>query len=370
MRPEETCPTCGTRLGPLHEREVLRHCDACQRPNPRGFRYCGFCAAPMESAAEQAERVDVAAPPGGWPSLARELVELRFFLDRGELDEAYELLSILRERHPGHPALADFHREPAGRKPRPDTQVYQVVDAVLADSASLSASSLPRRAVPQWNAPVSEDGEEGKKTRSHATVSLGNDDEEPTSRRARVAEPKKPAPARVRTDKHMGAVPVAKGEAKRSKRGGASGAVPKVAAGLTVAVPTLQPAKPFAGGRAPVEDNEDGRPTAIMSADKGLRSARTHKKAAAVDAEAPKKTSGADKGRTQADAGSAKKADKSSVRKRIIEPAVAIEPRKRAAERVVAPTPPEPEAGKKGERGRGARFGQGVLGRLGGKGKP
>lgn len=377
MRPEETCPTCGTRLGPLHEREMLRHCDACQRPNPRGFRYCGFCAAPLESAAEHAERVDVAAPPGGWPSLARELVELRFFLDRGELDEAYELLSILRERHPGHPALADFHREPAGRSPRPDTQVYQVVDAVLADSASLSATSLPRRSVPQWNAPVTEDGEEGKKTRSHATVSLGSDDEEPTSRRSRVAEPKKSAPARARTDKHMGAVPVAKGEAsKRSKRGAASGAVPKAARpGLTVAVPTLQPPKPFASTRPAVDDDEDARPTAIMSADKGLRSARTHKKAAAVDeggphAEAPKKASGAEKGHEQADARPAKKADKGSVRKRIIEPNVTIEPRKRTVEHAATPTPPEPEAGKKGERARGARFGQGVLGRLGGKGKP
>ena len=173
MRPEETCPTCGTKLGPLHRHEALRRCDACQRPNPRGFRYCGFCATPLETAAEQAERVEVAAPPGGWPNLARELVEMRFFLERGELDEAYELLSILHQRHPGHPALVEFIREPAARRPKPDTDVYQLVDAVLADSSSLSSSSLPRRTVPKWNAPVVDDGEEGKKTRAHATVPLG-----------------------------------------------------------------------------------------------------------------------------------------------------------------------------------------------------
>lgn len=362
MRSDETCPTCGTKLGPLHEREALRRCDACQRPNPRGFRYCGFCAAPLASEAEQAERADVAAPAGGWPNLSRELVELRFFLDRGELDEAYELLSILHQRHPGHPALVEFNRGPATRKPRPDTQVYQVVDAVLADSSSLSASSLPRRAVPQWNAPVVDDGEEGKKTRAHAVVPLGADDEEPTSRRAKPSEPaapKKSAPARGRTDKHLGAVPVAKGDAaaKRGKSGASKAA--RAAAGHTVAVPTLQPPKPFEGAPSFTGDDEDARPTKIMSASESLRAGRV-KKAAAVEASpAP---------------APAKKPDKSAVRKRMLEPelgapAKAVAPKKPTGKQAAAQKAAEPEAGKKRTRPVGARFGQNVLGRLGGKGK-
>ncbi len=381
MRPEHTCPTCGTKLGPLHAREALRRCDACQRPNPRGFRYCGFCAAPMESASEQAERAEVAAPPGGWPNLARELVEMRFFLERGELDEAYELLSILHQRHPGHPALVEFIREPAARKPRPDTHVYQVVDAVLADSSSLTATSLPRRAVPQWNAPVVDDGEEGKKTRSHATVPLGNDDEEPTSRRSRprVVEAELKRPARARTDKHLGAVPVGKGEGAGKRRSGAvkgfaaedgeakgkpkkpadlEGVPKKVAraaGGHTVAVPTLQPPKPFQG-TPPSDFDEEARPTQIMEADKGLRPARPPKKAAVVEEPA-------------------KKPAKGGVRKRMLEaelaaPAKAVEPKKRSGKHAAAQAPaePEPEPGKKRARPYGARFGQNVLGRFG-KGK-
>jgi hypothetical protein len=406
MRPEETCPTCGTKLGPLHQREALRRCDACRRLNPRGFRYCGFCAAPIETVAEQAERADVAAPPGGWPNLARELVEMRFFLDRGELDEAYELLSILHQRHPGHPALVEFIREPAARRPRPDTHVFQVVDAVLADSSSLGASSLPRRSVPQWNAPVTDDGEESKKTRSHAAVSLGSDDEEPTSRRPRprALEPEPPKrPARARTDKHLGAVPVAKSEAtaKRSRSGatkalGAEGDEPKgaskkifeppkkifeppkkaaraddlegvpkkvvrAAGGHTVAVPTLQPPKPFEGATpAEGDEGEDARPTRIMSADKALRSSRAAKKAAVVEEPA-------------AEPRAAKKPERGAVRKRMLEPelaapAKAIEPRKRSSKHTAAQPPDEPEAGKKRTRPV-SRFGQNVLGRFG-KGKP
>lgn len=363
MKPEETCPTCGTKLGPLHAREVLRRCEACQQPNPRGFRYCGFCAAPMETAASQAERAEIAAPPGGWPSLSRELVELRFFLDRGELDEAFELLSILHQRYPGHPALVEFNREPGSRKPRPDTQVYQVVDAVLADSSSLSASSLPRRTVPQWNAPVVEDGEEGKKTRAHAAVPLGTEEDEPTSRRAQPVEAKR---ARARTDKHLGAVPVGNdAPSKRSKRG-PSGAVPKAARsqaprpGLTVAVPTLQPPKPFEA-EPPAADDEDARPTKIMSADKSLRAgARSSKKVPVVAPEPAAKKAVPAKG---------------AVRKRMLEPELAapvkaIEPKKRTGKHAAVAKPAAPAPEKKPARPHGARFGQNVLGRLGGKGKP
>ncbi len=164
MKAPDNCPTCGTTLGPLHA-DALRHCEACQKPNPRGFRYCGFCAAPMEREAHRAERAQVAAPPGGWPNLSRELVELRFYMDRGELDEAFELLTILRQRHPGHPALAEFRRTPEGQKPRPDTQVNRVVDSVLAGSQSLS-SALPRRSVPQWKAPAAERKSEAPRKRT------------------------------------------------------------------------------------------------------------------------------------------------------------------------------------------------------------
>ncbi len=314
MKQPETCPTCGAALGPLH-RDALQRCSACERLNPRGFRYCGFCATPLESAVEHAERVDVAAPAGGWPSLARELVELRFYLDRGELDEAFELLSILRERHPGHPALAEYSRGPAKGKPRADTQVHQLVDAVLADSASLSSSSLPRRGVPQWNAPMTDDDEEDGKTRAHVAVPLGvADDEEPTSRRAKPAPlgsrtPRAPAAGRSRakTNRHLGAVPPAT-------------AIAAVAPpGLTVAVPTLQAPAPFG----------------------------------------------------EAESASSKRL----VRKR------ALKPHKRTGQQTAEPEMAEPAAAEPAttepaaptvgrRRARGTRFGQHVLGRLGGKGKP
>jgi hypothetical protein len=394
MRPDENCPTCGSKLGPLHERAALRRCEACQQLNPRGFRYCGSCAAPMEKAAAPA--AEIAPPPGGWPSLSRELVELRFFLDRGELDEAFELLEILHKRYPGHPALVEFNREPGANKPRPDTQVYQVVDAVLAESSSLSAASLPRRAAPQWNAPVAEDAEEGKKTRAHAAVPLGSDDDEPTSRRAGPAEARRSkavaaaqaprssdAPKRARTDKHLGAVPVdaEPAVAKRSKRG-TSGAVPKAARaaasrpGMTVAVPTLQPPKPFQG--EPAVDDEDARPTAVMSADKALRAARSSKPA--------KQATAADERRGPASTGIRVKG---GVRKRMLEPELAasvkavavsdapsvtaspkktVGPKKPTGKQAAVPKPAEPTPAKK--RPFGARFGSGVLGRLGGKGKP
>jgi hypothetical protein len=362
MRQDRTCPTCGARLGPLHHRDALRRCDACQRDNPQGFRYCGFCAAPMETAAEQDERIHVAAPPGGWPSLARELVELRFFLDRGELDEAFELLSILRERHPGHPALVELAREPAARKPRPDTQVYQVVDAVLADSSALGAALLPRRAVPQWNAPVTDDADEGKKTRAHAAVSLGADEDEPTSKRPPIRGAP-PRPARARTDKHLGAVP--RGEAPAAKPGkrasGAARAVP-ADAGLTVAVPTLQPPKPFS-----TDDDEEARTTAIMEADPGLRAARASKKVAVAGKGAASEPAPA---RGREPEALPRRPTKAAVRKQALEepaPAKAREPKKRSGKQgTVAPTPAEPS---ERARSRGARFGQGVLGRLGGKGK-
>lgn len=311
MKPRETCPTCGTTLGPLHDPENLRHCDACQRPNPRGFRYCGFCAAPMETAAEQVERAEMAAPAGGWPNLSRELVEMRFFLDRGALDEAFELLAILRERHPGHPELAEYSRGATGGNLRADTQVHRVVDEVLAGSPSLSSSSLPRRSVPQWNARAGDEVDEVK-TQAHAAVPLGTaDEEEDRTTNLDMRAPPRRAPTRAKTDKHLGAVPVpvAKAEPPRPRA-----SEPKPRPAMTVAVPTLQAPAPFEG---------------------------------------------TDPSSTQS------KAHKSLVRKR------AFKSQKRSGQQMVVVEPVAVETATREPRRRrgGTRFGQHVLGRLSGKDK-
>lgn len=170
MKPRENCPTCGTALGPLHDKDVLRRCTSCARVNPRGFYYCGFCAAPMESTDHRAELAEVAAPPGGWPSLTRELIEVRFFMERGEIDEAFERVAVLRERYPGHPELIEFQRGPTDGRPRPDTQVNRVVDSVLSGSSSLG-EAMPRRAPPKWQAPAAgDDASEDGRTRAHEVV--------------------------------------------------------------------------------------------------------------------------------------------------------------------------------------------------------
>jgi len=299
----------------------------------------------METTAHRAELADVAAPPGGWPSLARELIEVRFFMDRGELDEAFELLAVLRERYPGHPELIEFKRGPTDGGLRPDTQVNRVVDSVLSGSSSLSAA-MPRRSAPQWNAPAAEGadrGEEGK-TRAHEVVPAVHGGAGPASRKrvVRTAEPRRAGsfptvsdaasgerpsvtdvnavvpPAaeskrvRVKTDRHAGLL-------RKPGRGTVSEtpepepepvAEADPSAGLTVAVASLQPAAPFAKARA-----------------RGQRS-------------------------------------KNVVRKRM------LKARKRSgAQRSV-------EEGEGGEgtqarrRKRGSRFGQHVLGRLGKDGKP
>lgn len=306
MKLRENCPTCGTALGPLHDRDTVRHCESCQRLNPRGFRYCGFCAAPMQSAAEQIERAEVAAPAGGWPSLARELVEMRFYLDRGELDEAFELLAILRERHPGHPELVEYSRGPHSGKPRADTQVHRVVDAVLAGSPSLSSSSLPRRSVPQWNAPASDGADDDKRTRAHVAVprAAADDDYEDRPTNLDMRPPRRPEPARAKTDRHLGAAPVTTAKTKAPRDDDA-----KTRAGMTVAVATLQAPAPF--GEAGSKEGS--------------------------------------------------KAHKSLVRKR------AFKSHKRSGPQAAVEPTATPEA--KPRRARGTRFGQHVLGRLGGKGK-
>jgi hypothetical protein len=229
MANHDTCPTCGTKTSPLHRVE-LRQCSACRRANPAGFVYCGYCAAPMENTQIRARVAEVAAPDGGWPNLASEMLEVKFFLQQGELDEAYELLSILQRRYPGHPELADLPRVGLGR--RADADVEKLVDDVLADSASLAGKAARRRAT-VWDAP-----------------SVGK--REPTS----VQDVVEPAPvARVAVATRRVEVPVeptadAKPPRERTTMYRAVGPKPP-RSGLTIAVDALQPAAPFPDASAP-----------------------------------------------------------------------------------------------------------------------
>jgi hypothetical protein len=120
----------------------------------------------METTEHRARILELAAPPGGWPNLTSELVEVRFYLQQGLMDDAYELLSILQRRHPGHPQLVDIARKPKAAT-RVDTDVLALVDAVLADSVNL-ASKMPRRQATKWNAPSTPGPD---RTQAHTTVS-------------------------------------------------------------------------------------------------------------------------------------------------------------------------------------------------------
>jgi|GEM_PF-2253892 len=198
---DENCPTCGTQLSALHRVE-LRRCNSCRRNNPAGFLYCGYCAAPMEHTEIRARVAEVAAPPGGWPNLAGDLTEVKFFLKQGQLDEAYDLLSILQRRYPGHPELADFARS-AEAVTKPDADVENLVDSVLAESSTLGGK-LPRRRATQWDAPTSKPAERrGRKlTTAHEVVRaalIEDVEEEATNPRAKVVVAdyaKNPRPAR------------------------------------------------------------------------------------------------------------------------------------------------------------------------------
>ena len=200
---DENCPTCGSPLTALNRAE-LRRCNSCRRNNPAGFLYCGYCAAPMEHTEIRARLAEVAAPPGGWPNLAGDLTEVKFFLKQGQLDEAYDLLSILQRRYPGHPDLADFARSSEAAPP-PDAEVENLVDTVLAESSTLGGK-LPRRRATPWDAPSSDPIERrGRKlTNAHEVVRAALiedvEEEDPeTNPRAKVVVAdyaKNPRPAR------------------------------------------------------------------------------------------------------------------------------------------------------------------------------
>ena len=174
MSRTETCQSCGSKLAPNQPRPKGRVCSACHKQNPEGFSYCGFCASPMETTEHRARILELAAPPGGWPSLTSELVEVRFYLQQGLFDDAYELLSILQRRHPGHPQLVDLARKPKAAT-RVDTDVLALVDAVLADSVNL-ASKIPRRQAPKWHAPSTPGPD---RTQAHTTVSSKSGEDKP-----------------------------------------------------------------------------------------------------------------------------------------------------------------------------------------------
>jgi len=122
----------------------------------------------METTAHRAHLLEAAAPPGGWPNLTSELVEVRFYLQQGLFDDAYELLTVLQKRYPGHPQLVDLARKPKAAT-RVDTDVLALVDAVLAESVNLVAK-VARRQAPRWHAPSAPGPD---RTQVHTTVPVG-----------------------------------------------------------------------------------------------------------------------------------------------------------------------------------------------------
>lgn len=144
----------------------------------------------MEHTEIRARVAEVAAPPGGWPNLTGDLAEVKFFLRQGQLDEAYDLLSILQRRYPGHPELADFAHS-AEVTAKPDAEVEDLVDSILADSSTLGGK-VPRRRAATWDAPESEPVERrGRKlTTAHEVVRAALiedvDEEQSTNPRGKV----------------------------------------------------------------------------------------------------------------------------------------------------------------------------------------
>lgn len=280
MSRPEICPTCGIKLGPTQPRPETRVCSACSRSNPAGFNYCGFCATPMENTEMGARMADLAAPPGGWPSLTSELVEVRFYLQQGLFDDAYELLSIMQKRHPGHPQLNELTRRPKPTR-RVDTGVLALVDSVLAESANLVAK-VPRRAATRFTAPAQGGAD---RTDVHSVVG----EEEQTTR-----APKTPKTGPQSPTRRSGSQPRAAAAAPAASTTTGSQRAPKTPSGsqrtTTGPKPTAPAPRAPATGRAAAAAPEPAAPrerTRIYRAVEPPPAARTAAPAPARAAAAP-----------------------------------------------------------------------------------
>lgn len=246
MSRTETCPTCGTKLGTSQARASMRTCNACHRSNPAMFNYCGWCASPMENTEMRARIAELAAPPGGWPSLTSELVEVRFYLQQGLFDDAYELLSIMQKRYPGHPQLAELSHRPKPAR-RVDTDTIALVDSVLAESANL-VGRMPRRAAPKWKGSAAPPGiaDDDEPTQRPRGARSGP---QPTTRTRSGSQRTTPEPARgARTASgSQRAAGKATGSQQRAAgKTGTTGAQPRTGArtGPRAAATTQEPAPP------------------------------------------------------------------------------------------------------------------------------
>ncbi len=175
------CPTCGGHSFGSQLPQPLRKCAACACESPSAFTFCGHCG--------QRFSLQGAAHEQSWPSLAGELVELRFFLQQGQLSDAHALLELLRRRYPGHPELGAFERT---HRSYVAPELHAVVDQVLA-SSNLLEERVPRRAAPRWDAPRA-----GAVTSTRTQVHEAVPKKSPLPLRGRKAEVVVPRPAQLR----------------------------------------------------------------------------------------------------------------------------------------------------------------------------
>jgi hypothetical protein len=340
----------------------MRRCDGCHRRNPPGFLYCGYCANPLENTELRKRLLERAAPPGGWPSLGAELVEVKFFLQQGQLADAYELLSLLRDRHPGHPALQDFTRSnPVVADPR----VGELVEQILANSAQL-ASKMPRRAAPEWKAPRAFRND-AKHTRAHEVVRTnhpGGADTQPTPLAAPAKPIPKPLPTPILEDevtKPRGTAAAAR-ERTRVYRSTDPPRHPS-RSGDTTAVTALQPPSPWSAEPDAEVDVSVEQPAIEHQRAKVLTHApdlqRRRHPAVSPSADPPESTDA--------------RPDPSKVATKPLEPAKVSKKRgknkknkKNKKKRVAAPAAADAADGEP-RRTRGVGFGAHVLSRLGGK---
>ena len=135
-----------------------------------------------------------AEPAKDWPDISDDVAEVQFYLDQGLDDDAEAAVEDLKERYPGHPALAAF-----GAEPEPEPEPEPVVEPPSEPAVELSAA-------PQVDAPVVP----LERGASAPLVALSDDDEDDDDYLAAIfgdPEPStaEPAPkstggARVATD--------------------------------------------------------------------------------------------------------------------------------------------------------------------------